>query len=139
MKIKISIPSDLRYLKCVRNFVKDIISEKEYKKVTVDQIVLAVDEACSNVIEHSYKMNPSKKLTVTINCSKEKSTFIIEDNGIGLKSLKYKRLDLNKYIQKRKEGGLGRYIIQHVMDKITYKKMESKNKLTLIKYFDLNC
>jgi serine/threonine-protein kinase RsbW len=138
MKIKISIPSELQYLKSIRKFVRDIISERQFKKVTVEQIVLAVDEACSNIIEHSYKMDPSKSLSITINCDEDKSTFVIEDNGIGLNSVKYKKLDLNKYIKKRREGGLGRYIIENVMDEVKYKRLKKKNRLSLVKYFDLN-
>jgi serine/threonine-protein kinase RsbW len=138
MKIKISIPSELQYLKSIRKFVRDIISERQFKKVTVEQIVLAVDEACSNIIEHSYKMDPSKSLSIKINCDEDKSTFVIEDNGIGLNSVKYKKLDLNKYIKKRREGGLGRYIIENVMDEVKYKRLKKKNRLSLVKYFDLN-
>ncbi|MCK4234577.1 ATP-binding protein [candidate division WOR-3 bacterium] len=136
MKIKLVIPSDLQYLRIIRNLVKDIISGENFMQNTITQIILAIDEACTNVVEHSYKMDNSKKLTISFYCDKEKATFVIVDSGIGMKNLKTKKLDLKKYVEQKKEGGLGRYIIENVMDEVKYTKGSKNNRLKLIKYYD---
>lgn len=136
MKKKITIPSNLQFLNVVRHWIKEIIPQKKFKKITIDHIVLAIDEACSNVIEHSFEMDESKEFTLTLNSDKEKISFIIEDNGVGMSISKCRKFDLKKYIKQRKEGGLGKYIIENVMDEIKYSRKGKKNRLSLVKYFD---
>ncbi|TES92692.1 MAG: ATP-binding protein [Candidatus Cloacimonadota bacterium] len=138
MKKKITIPSNLQCLSIVRHFIKETIPKKKFKKTTIDQIVLAIDEACSNIIEHSFEMDESKEFTLTLNFDKEKVTFVIEDKGVGMKISKCKKLNLKKYIKQRKEGGLGKFIIENVMDEVKYSRKGTKNRLSLVKYFDKN-
>ena len=136
MKKKITIPSNLQFLNVVRHWIKETIPQKKFKKITIDHIVLAIDEACSNVIEHSFELDESKEFTLTLNSDKEKISFIIEDNGVGMKKSKCRKLDLKKYIKQKKEGGLGKYIIENVMDEIKYSRKGKKNRLSLVKFFD---
>jgi serine/threonine-protein kinase RsbW len=107
-----------------------------FEEVTIEQIVQAVDEACSNVIEHSYGMMAGNEFSMTMNSDKEKVTFLIEDSGIGLEGVKAQKPDIKEYVEQRKDGGWGRYIIAHVMDEVEYARTGKKNKLTLVKYFN---
>ncbi len=136
MKIRITIPSNPEYLSLVRNLIKQALPDDRFEKLTIEHIVLAVDEACSNVIEHSYSMVATNELSMTMNSDKEKITFLIEDRGSGLKFMKAQKPNLKEYVEQRKEGGLGRYIIAHVMDEMKYSRKGKKNKLTLVKYYN---
>lgn len=46
--------SDPRLLRCVRNLVRGWLEACELERDAIDEIVLAIDEACSNAIRHSY-------------------------------------------------------------------------------------
>jgi anti-sigma regulatory factor (Ser/Thr protein kinase) len=107
-----------------------------FPEVTIEHIVQAVDEACSNVIEHSYGMVRNNELSMTMNSDKKKVTFLIEDTGIGIQSAKVEKPDIREYVEQRKQGGWGRYIITQVMDEVNYTKRGKKNKLTMVKYYN---
>ena len=50
----LAIPSSTRYLEDVRNFVVLHAQEADFPEDAVEQFKIAVDEACTNVIEHAY-------------------------------------------------------------------------------------
>jgi serine/threonine-protein kinase RsbW len=137
MRKEISIPSNLNCLKIVRKFIRKSIPKNKFKKMTLEKIVLAIDEACANVIEHSYEMDDSKKFTLSLNNDRKKIKIVIEDKGVGIKdSSVAKKPDLVSYINKSKEGGLGRYMIENIMDEVSYKREEGLNTLSMVKYYD---
>lgn len=106
-----------------------------FGEVTVEQIIQAVDEACSNVIEHSYGNMMGHELSMSMNADGEKVVFVIEDTGIGLEGIKAQKPDIKEYVEQRRDGGWGRYIITRVMDEVKYSKRGKKNKLMLVKYY----
>lgn len=136
MKIRITIPSDPAYLELIRNLVKQSMPSDRFETVTVDNIVQAIDEACSNVIEHSYEMKRNNDLSMTIDSDDEKVAFLIEDTGIGINVKEVKKPDVEEYVRKRMDGGFGRYIIANVMDEVKYSRRGKKNRLRLVKYFN---
>lgn len=137
MKREIAVPSSLNCLKIVRQFIRKSIPKKKFKNMTLEKIILAIDEACANVIEHSYKKDDSKEFTLSLNNDEKKIKIIIEDKGAGFKnSSKAKKPDLVGYIDSSKEGGLGRYMIENIMDEVSYKSEKGVNTLTMVKYYD---
>jgi len=133
---KITVPSSFECLRIVRDFVKKNIPKDKFDKSVVEQIVLSVDEACSNIIEHSYEMDDSKEFFLTMKCNDKKVQFVIEDNGTGMNVSQAVKPDIKKYVKDRKEGGLGKHIIKTVMDNVRYKKRGNRNILSLTKYYD---
>lgn len=136
MKIRITIPSDPTCLSMVRSLVKQSMPADRFEEVTIEQVIQAVDEACSNVIEHSYGMVKGREFSMTMNSDSEKVTFLIEDSGTGLKSVEESKPDIEEYVKQRRDGGWGRYLIAHVMDEVKYTKKGKTNRLKLVKYFN---
>ncbi len=132
----INVPSRFECLRIVRHFVKENIPKHSFSNAEVEQITLAIDEACSNVIEHSYKMNENKRFSISLKSNGEKLEFRIEDEGVGMKKAISEKPNLKRYVKERKEGGLGKHIIRSVMDSVKYRKKGKKNILMLTKYYD---
>jgi len=110
--------------------MKDIMSKTNLSKDDSGCIILAVDEACSNIIKHSYKNDYNQKIDLTIKLEKTLLTISITDTGI--------RFDKNsiktRNIDEIKPGGLGLYIINQVMDIVEYYcTAEGFNKIKMIK------
>lgn len=65
--------------------IRDFVSEKAYDAgivdTTVEKIILAVDEACSNIIKHAYKLSPEGEIIIKVEFDKEKFTVTIIDYG----------------------------------------------------------
>ncbi len=52
--IKLSVPSDPKYLGLIRKVLQELLDSHDVPADTARRLILCVDEACANVIKHSY-------------------------------------------------------------------------------------
>lgn len=104
-------------------------------------IVLAVDEACANVIEHSYSseeaLNSISATTLLVEVITNGSRFVVRitDSGDPYLGDRPGRLDLRQKVRSGSKGGLGLHIIHRVMDDVQYTAGTGPtNTLQLVKY-----
>jgi serine/threonine-protein kinase RsbW len=119
----------------VREFVGSAALSFGFSEEEAANIVLAVDEACTNIIKHAYEYATDKE--IEINISKNNGSFEIRiyDNGRSFDPSKVHPHDLKKYIDHRQRGGLGVYLMKRLMDKVEYNFNPGKrNEVRLIKY-----
>jgi serine/threonine-protein kinase RsbW len=134
---EISIQSKTENLQLIRNFVQEIASNCELDSSVIADIVLSVDEACTNVIEHAYSSDTKGEIILKIECADDKILIEITDFGVEFNPISVPKPNIAKHLVEKKAGGLGVYIIKQLMDEIIYqRKDENTNKLTLIKYRD---
>ena len=76
-----TIPSSTRFLEEVREFVTTHAVQAGFNETTVEQMKMAVDEACTNVIEHSYKGQSGQPVDISIHVDPEKLVVVIRDKG----------------------------------------------------------
>jgi len=114
--ISLSVPSDPGYLALVRKNVETFLGGLGFTESQRRKIVLAVDEAASNVIKHGYKGNTEKRIDFMMEASKGKLTIKIRDYGEtpDIEKIKPRRLD------DIKPGGLGTHFLNEVMDSVDY-------------------
>lgn len=115
-RIELSIPSHPRYLQMVRAMVKKVTRIHHLPCDQAEGIVLAVDEACSNVIKHAYANSPNGRLEFLIEVRDSRLDISITDYGTACDLRRMKPRDLDDV----RPGGLGVYIINEVMDKVVY-------------------
>ena len=127
----ITIPSHPKYLSVVRTVTVKIGQLYEINETIIEDIKLAIDEACTNIIKHAYKGDTSKKIILKYKISKKSFKVIIEDSGC--KS----NIDVMKgrSLEEVRPGGLGIHFIKRVFDTFEfYGKKKKGNRLKLIKY-----
>ena len=117
----------------VRNFMANIGRHLGLKRNEMYCIKAAVDEACMNIIKHSYK-NKKGNINIRLDNDKEKITIYIKDSGRAFKVNNAKRKTPVDIISRQKEGGLGLTLIEHLMDEVKYIRREKYNQLVLVKY-----
>ncbi|RLC02145.1 MAG: hypothetical protein DRH34_07880 [Deltaproteobacteria bacterium] len=128
--IHLCILSHPANLKDVRRVMIDITAKVGMSKEEAGSIILAVDEACSNIIEHSYKNDYTQKIDLTIKLETQFLTIAIIDEGIRFDINSIETRDINEI----RPGGLGIYIIKQVMDTVEYSRTpEGKNIIKMIK------
>lgn len=131
--IQLSMKSHPGNLKSIRKVMKDILSKTSLSKKDSGCIILAVDEACSNIIRHSYKNDYNQTIDLTIKLEKTLLTISIIDTGIRFDKNSIKTRDIDEI----KPGGLGLYIIHQVMDTVEYDCIsEGFNKIKMMKKLD---
>ncbi len=113
--------------------MKDVMSKTGLSKKDSGCVILAIDEACSNIIKHSYKNDHNQKIDLTIILETNLLTISILDNGIRFDKNSIETRDIDEI----KPGGLGIYIINQVMDRVEYARTtEGFNKIKMVKKFD---
>ncbi len=132
---ELTVKSTAENLAVIRDFVKSAAEDRGFSQTAIDKIILAVDEACSNIIRHAYKNSPDGDIIVKVKSSDEKLTVEITDYGVDFDSTQIPEPDIKKYYRQHKVGGLGIYLMRKLMDEVKYNSVAGKkNQVVLVKY-----
>ena len=127
---KISFQSHPRWLKEIRSLVKEACVVSGCDEAQIKNLVLAVDEACTNVIKHSYKGRTDGEIILECLESSGDLEFILRDRGEPVDHDKIKCRSLEEI----RPGGLGVYLIKNTMDRVDYSRSKGMNIVTMTKY-----
>jgi serine/threonine-protein kinase RsbW len=114
--------------------VEEHARECGFPSDVVDQLSLAVDEACTNVIRHAYGGSKSGPVDITVDVDPDQFRITIRDEGDAIDLERYSEPDLDKSIRRRRGGGFGVLIMRKLMDLVEYEKHGSFNEVHLIKF-----
>lgn len=132
---KLVVKSTTDNLIKIRDFIKDSAASSGLKEDAIGKIILAVDEACTNIIKHAYKYSVDGEINVAIKSDKLKFTIQITDSGNHFDPENIPEPDIQKYHKQKKGGGLGMFLMKKLMDEVSYKNLtNNRNQVTLIKY-----
>ena len=109
-------------------------SEAGFDAATRYQIETAIDEACSNIIEHGYGGEGRGDIECSFEITEQKLTVTLKDHGQPFDLSCCTEPDLKAPLNKRDNHGLGVYFIRKLMDEIhsQHDPIEG-NVLTLVK------
>lgn len=115
-RLTVSIPSHPVYLRALRGFFTHLLTALAFHDDEMTRIVLAVHEACANIIEHGYQGDPSQRIDLTVLITTDMVTIDIRDYG-----RKPQRESLHpRALDDVRPGGLGMHFMQSIMDSVTY-------------------
>ena len=121
-------------LSSIRDFISKKASDAGLAKDSIENIMLAVDEACTNIIKHAYKSFPDGEITIKIEYNSKKFKIEILDHGSTFDPDTVPDPDLQKYYRNGRVGGLGMYLMKTLMDDVKYISVPGKyNKVLLSK------
>ena len=126
------------HLVSIRQIVAEAATESNFDESETNRIVLAVDEAVSNVIEHAYEdcEGQSGDIQVTIDADDTKFEVIIADNGKQFDPGNIDEPDIVEHVKQGKKKGLGIFLMRQIMDEVKYTFVQGvRNELRLVKYF----
>jgi sigma-B regulation protein RsbU (phosphoserine phosphatase) len=93
-------------------------------------IVLAVDEACANIIKHTYGGRTDQTITIRCREAEDSLEFLLEDRGPPFDPGEACPRDLADV----RPGGLGTHFMRSVMDTVEYGRREGcGNLLRMVK------
>jgi len=131
---KLIVQSRTENLSVVRDYIHDAALKAGINPEKVGDIILAVDEACTNIIKHAYKSIPDGKIEIQVLNNHKKFTIVITDYGSSFEPKKVPSPDLQKYYQQHRVGGLGMYLMKNLMDEVDYISVPGKyNRVSLSK------
>jgi sigma-B regulation protein RsbU (phosphoserine phosphatase) len=111
-----------------REFVESWAKYCGFDEITIGQIVLACDEAATNIYRYAYE-EKSGPINCTAHIENNHLVFTITDRGIPVDLTKIK----GRCLEDIRPGGLGTVMIQTVFDEVEYKPETIGTILTLRK------
>ncbi|MEJ8800918.1 ATP-binding protein [Pontibacter sp. H249] len=133
MNNSIRVNCTKKNLKLIRDFVVEYLHAYALTDIMTNQIVLAVDEICANLIIHANHEDPDKYIHLAINKQKEMLKFEISDNGLAFKRSEYKEPNIEENIRMGKKGGVGIALVNRIMDKVEFESNDTQNVCVLYK------
>ncbi len=135
-KQQISLVAELESLPVFRDFIKSVCNEQSgIDSQTCYDLQLAVDEACTNIMEHGYAgINPGL-ITLTIEADSNQIVINITDFGHPIEPRSIPKPDVQASLDDRPLGGLGLFFIYQSMDVVHYEVSEAGNCLKLVKRY----
>jgi serine/threonine-protein kinase RsbW len=134
MEITLSVPGRYDQLEQISSFIEQAGLEAGLDDVAIGRCQLAVDEACTNIIEHGYEGEDRGTIDITCQAGHVGLTIIITDqarpfdvSGVPEPHLK------TSSIEEVQVGGLGLYFMRKVMDVVEFSTSDAGNRLVLTK------
>lgn len=132
-KEELTVPASMAYLKEIRDFIEQNGKKYRFADKVINSFKLVVDEACTNIIRHGYMDIKDGEITIRAIIRRQSLTIVIIDQGKHFDPRKAGKVDLQKYVDIGKKGGLGILMMQKLMDDIQYNLTRNGNELRLTK------
>lgn len=134
MNYKLNFSCSRDELGRVRTFLDDVLSKHLIPDKERNEMILAVDEICANLIIHSHNCNPKETIELTVNVEDNKGiTFDIEDHGDGFNIKDYKEPSIKEIVTQKRKGGMGLMLVRRIMDNVDLINDKGKNIYRLFK------
>jgi serine/threonine-protein kinase RsbW len=116
------------------DFVAEEARQAGFDERAVYHCQLAIDEACTNIVEHGYQMNGADKV-IDISCHTDPYRFTITliDSSPAFNPIVQSDPDPSATLDERGTGGWGIFFIKKLMDEVSYKHEGDFNRLVMIK------
>jgi len=125
--VDLELSGNPRCLALVRRLLEASAHSMLLDSVLLNDIKLAVTEACTNVIKHAFKYDPSKRFGLNIQISPTLYLIRVIYEDTEFKPDAIPLPDLNNI----RVGGLGVYIIRNIMDDVVYSTDTPTGTVTL--------
>jgi serine/threonine-protein kinase RsbW len=117
---RLILPGRYENLVKIAEFVKQAAAEAGLGSEAVYQVETAVDEACTNIIEHAYGGENLGDIDCTTCVTQFGLTVILRDTGKPFIPQKIRRPNPKTPLAKRHAHGLGLYLITEWMDDVHF-------------------
>ncbi len=111
--VELRIPCKPEYVALARLTVAAIASRLDYSLEEIEDVKLAVAEACTNAIQHA---THSEFINLTCETGLKSLRIRVRDFGRGTRLEQIHARDL----EETRAGGLGVFLIRELMDEVTY-------------------
>lgn len=128
------IPGILEHIPDVCDFVIAAARRAGFNERAIYHCQMAVDEACTNIIEHGFEGQYSDgQIEIIYRDEADHSTINIIDDSPPFDPLGKQDPDPHRELTEREGGGWGIYFIKQMMDDVKYIYQDGRNHLLLTK------
>lgn len=129
MNVALRFTSDPIKLRALRDALRDFLAAQQLDQDDQELLVLAVDEACANIIRHAYGNKPGRPVLIRMERREDSIRFLLRDFGktCDPESICGRELD------KPRPGGLGMHLINSAFHEISFRPRLHGTELRLVR------
>lgn len=135
--LKMELRSNPETLCIVRNALGQLAQTLGFSETDCRAVVLAVDEALTNIIRHAYQGKPEQPIEVSFRriqaardgVLKPALEIVLEDQGAAVDAKKLCARALDEV----RPGGLGLHFMRESMDAVEFRRRWHRNQLRMVK------
>jgi serine/threonine-protein kinase RsbW len=125
--------ADVNDLAAIRRFVRETITQAGGSTQAVDDLVLAVDELATNIIDHGYRGQPDV-IEIVLRREADVAVVQLRDEAPPFDPTQWPEPDTTLPWHSRPAGGLGVFLARRRVDTMTYQRTaDRRNEVTLTK------
>jgi serine/threonine-protein kinase RsbW len=132
-EFSITILSQTQLLKMVVELTRHLATLYHFAPAEAQKISLALDEAVTNVIKHSYKNDQHREISIDYFMATDGVKIRITYGGVP-PTLTEQEINLGRMIKNKRKGGLGVKLMRSIMDSVDYSTVNGKNCCEMIKW-----
>ena len=134
MRAETSVDARVENLAAIRAFIEQACARAGAPSSACFDLKLAVDEACTNIIEHGYAGGTGGAISIACDATPHEMRVTIVDSGRAFDPAAVSAPDLSAGWEDRVVGGLGWHLIRRSVDEVDYgPNPGGGNRLTLVK------
>ncbi len=138
--LRMELRSDPEMLCVVRNALAELAAKLGFSEPDCRAVVLAVDEALTNIIRHAYLGDPERTIEASFrrihvpgdSKSGDALEIVLEDSGVTPPEKMCGRA-----LEDVRPGGLGLHFIRESMDTVEFSRSNGRNQLRLVKILNV--
>lgn len=132
---RLRIPALREKVKEACEFISRLARSAGMNDDSVHRYYLAIEEICTNIIEHGYVQTQDENPYIDLVCRQypDRLSVTILDDAIQFNPLERDDPDPSAALDEREGGGWGIFFVKKYMDKVTYQYIGERNQLTLEK------
>ncbi|MEA3210197.1 MAG: serine/threonine-protein kinase RsbW [Chthoniobacter sp.] len=131
--ITVRLPADVKEIERLNRLVRQFGELHELPLRTLYGMNLALDEAVTNVILYGFDNPAGQEVKVCVEVADSEVRGEVTDAGREFNPLTVPPPNLAAPLEERELGGLGIHLLRSLMDKVTYRRENAKNVLTMSK------
>lgn len=136
--LKMELRSNPEMLCVVRQALGQLAAALGFSEPECHAVVLAVDEALTNIIRHAYLGNAERPIEASFHRIKKARNgqlsdaleIVLEDRGAAVNRKKL----CGRALEDVRPGGLGLHFMRECMDGVEFSRKRGKNQLRLVKF-----
>ncbi|MCM3112277.1 anti-sigma B factor RsbW [Lederbergia lenta] len=137
--IEMKIPAKAEYVGVIRLTLSGIASRMGFAYDLIEDLKIATSEAITNAVQHAYKKDEGGEVVVGFALYTERLEVMVSDSGKSF-NLTETREETGPYqeniqLEFLREGGLGLYLIESLMDEVRVHQNEGVT-VFMTKYLD---
>lgn len=126
-------PGQYDSLAKIADLVKKAAIDFGLDSLAVYGVETAVDEACSNIIEHAYGGEGKGTIDFNYRIDNDQLTIVLKDTGKPFNPHKIPKPKIDAPLKHRQGNGLGLYFMYQWMDEVKFEAVGKTNVVTMIK------